>query len=420
MDHHTGATGTHPLVTCAAQMAAALKDVADVEPTFMSAGEKREALLELSRVAGQLAELRLRVLAAADEVGEETAARDAAAWLAHAARLDRGQVRRDGRLAAALDHRWTRVAAALRDGAVNLDQAHEIVRALEALPDDVAPDILVQAEERLIEKAAEFGPRSLRILGRRILDVVAPEVAEEHERKRLEKEDADAEKATFLTSRRRGDGTTDLRIRLSDAAADRLMAYLEAFTSPRRTPRRGGAASDQRSDDRRPYDQRLGHAFVAFLESVDPRRMPLHGGDATTVIVTLDLEALLSGLGVALIGDQPISAAEARRMACTASILPMVLGGESEILDQGRARRLFTPAQRKAMAVRDRHCRAEGCDVPAGWCEAHHANRPWSQGGRTDLDDGVLLCSWHHHRAHDHRYDARRQPNGDLRFSRRT
>ena len=83
------------------------------------------------------------------------------------------------------------MAAALRDGTVNLQQAREIVRALEAMPDDIAPEIRVQAEERLIEKATEFGPRGLRILGRRILDVVAPEVAEKHERQRLEKEEED-------------------------------------------------------------------------------------------------------------------------------------------------------------------------------------------------------------------------------------
>jgi hypothetical protein len=97
-----------------------------------------------------------------------------------------------------------------------------------------------------------------------------------------------------------------------------------------------------------------------------------------------------------------------------------VLGGRSEILDLGRARRLYSPAQRKAMALRDVTCRAEGCDIPAAWCEAHHATRPWTRGGRTDLADGVLLCSWHHHRAHDHRYDARLLPSGELRFHRRT
>ena len=97
-----------------------------------------------------------------------------------------------------------------------------------------------------------------------------------------------------------------------------------------------------------------------------------------------------------------------------------MLGGDSEVLDLGRHRRLFSPAQRKAMAVRDVHCRAEGCTIPAAWCEAHHAANPWATGGTTDLDDGVLLCSWHHHRAHDDRYDTKRLPDGSVRFARRT
>jgi predicted restriction endonuclease len=80
---------------------------------------------------------------------------------------------------------------------------------------------------------------------------------------------------------------------------------------------------------------------------------------------------------------------------------------------------LFSPAQRKALRLRDRECRVEGCTVPATWCEAHHL-KPWALGGRTDLDHGVLLCSHHHHRAHDTRYLANRLPNGDIRFTRRT
>ena len=308
------------------------------------------------------------------------------------------------------------LATAVRGGAVNLAQAEVIRRAVDDLPSDLDPALVVQAEAHLIELAGEFGPRSLRVLGRRVLHVVAPDVADDQERRALEREEGRASRRTFLTSRPNGDGTTDLRIRISDAAAGRLLTYLEAYAAPRRTPRDGESVTD-----RRPYAQRLGHAFVAFLESADPKRMPVHGGDATTVIVTIDLTTLLSGLGVATIdGEQVISAGEARRLACTASILPAVLGGESEVLDLGRARRLFSPAQRKALLVRDRVCRAEGCDIPAAWCEAHHAARAWARGGRTDLEDGLLLCSWHHHRAHDHRYDSRRLPTGDLRFHRRS
>ena len=68
----------------------------------------------------------------------------------------------------------------------------------------------------------------------------------------------------------------------------------------------------------------------------------------------------------------------------------------------------------------DLHCRAEGCDIFAAWYEAHHATAAWAAGGKTDLADGVLLCSWHHHRTHDPRYDTHRQPNGDFRLNRRT
>ena len=406
----------HPVLAAVAVVEAAVKDVTDVNPGFMSTVEKAEALRALTVVSSRIEELKLRVLASAGDVAEQTGARDAAAWLAHAARLEGSDTRRDSRLATALEERWHVVAAGLRGGTVNTAQARVIVRALDDLPEDlVTPEVRALAEIRLVDLASEFGPRQLRILGRRVLEVVAPEVAEEVERKLLERGNARAERSTYLTTRRNGDGTTDLRVRLADTAADRLLTYVQAFTSPRRTPSPG-----QIESDRRPYDQKLGHAFVAFLESVDPKRMPLHGGDATTVIVTLDLETLRNGLGVGLIGDEPITAGQVRRLACTAHILPAVLGGESEILDLGRHRRLFSPAQRKAMAIRDRRCRTEGCEIPAAWCEAHHAADPWAGGGTTDLADGLLLCSWHHHRAHDHRYDQRRLPSGDLRFTRRT
>ncbi len=402
-------TQPHPVVAVAAALEAALKDVADLDPVFMPTAEKKAALLALDRASGRLAELRLRVLAACDDVADQEGARDVAAWLAHHARRDRGEARRDLRLARALETRRQQTGRALREGEVNRTQAEVIVAALEALPEDVDPAVAVAAEERLVAEAARFGPRQLRILGRRILDVLAPEVAEDHERRALEREEAHAAAVTALTSRRRGDGTTDLHVRVADPVADRLLTYLAAYTSPRHTP-----------GDRRPYDQKLGHAFTAFLESVDPDRLPMQGGDATTVIITLDLDRLRDGLGTALVGDTPITAGQARRLACTANLIPAVLGGNSEILDLGRTRRLFSPTQRKAMALRDVTCRAEGCDIPAAWCEAHHAKQPWTTGGRTDLADGLLLCSWHHHRAHDHRYDTRCLPTGELRFHRRT
>jgi hypothetical protein len=194
--------------------------------------------------------------------------------------------------------------------------------------------------------------------------------------------------------------------------------YLDAFTSPRgldRLDHRGGASEAERI----PYDRKRGQALCAFLEGVDPKRLPLHGGDATTVFVTISLEQLRAELGAGdLIGADRLTASEARRLACTASIIPAVLGTKSEVLDLGRGARLFNKGQRKAMRLRDRRCRAEGCTVPAPWCEAHH-KQPWSTGGKTDLDDGILLCNFHHHRAHDDRYESSALANGDVKFHRR-
>ncbi|MFA6576489.1 MAG: DUF222 domain-containing protein [Nocardioides sp.] len=402
----------HPVLAAVSVVDGALGAVAEVDPIYMATDEKAAALLGLSSLLDRVEELRMRVLATADDVAAQVGARDAAAWLAHHGRRDRGECRRRLRLARALAGRAT-TARALRDGAVNLAQAEAVVRAVEALPDEVDHVVRAAAEERLVAEAGEFGPRALRVMGRRILDVVAPEVGEGLEARLLEKEEERAARRTSLSTRRNGDGTTDIRIRVPDGVCDRLLTYLNAFTAPRR-------ARASAPDDRRPYDQRLGQAFGDFLESADPERMPLHGGDATTVLVHIDLETLLGGLGVALVGDEPISAGEARRLACTANIVPVVLGGESQVLDLGRVRRLFSPGQRKALAVRQPTCRAEGCDIPAAWCEAHHGGDPWSRGGRTDLGDGVLLCSFHHHRAHDHRYRGDRLADGRVRFHRQT
>jgi len=95
--------------------------------------------------------------------------------------------------------------------------------------------------------------------------------------------------------------------------------------------------------------------------------------------------------------DERISAATARRLAAQAEIIPVVLGSPSEPLDQGRAVRLFTEAQRRALAVRDGGCVWPGCNAPPGWCEVAHIVA-WMLGGMTDLANGVLLCPFHHRR----------------------
>ncbi len=72
-----------------------------------------------------------------------------------------------------------------------------------------------------------------------------------------------------------------------------------------------------------------------------------------------------------------------------------MLGGDGEILDQGREQRLFTTDQIRALWLRDAHCTFPGCDAPAAWCDAHHLVH-WIDGGPTDLANAALLCGRHH------------------------
>jgi hypothetical protein len=88
-------------------------------------------------------------------------------------------------------------------------------------------------------------------------------------------------------------------------------------------------------------------------------------------------------------------------------------------LDAGREDRFFGRYQRIGLHLRDKECTTVGCDRPPGLCHAHH-DKPWTDGGRTDLDDGRLLCPRHHARIHDTKYETTRHPDGQVSFHRRT
>ncbi|MGO2151358.1 MAG: DUF222 domain-containing protein [Microbacterium gubbeenense] len=84
---------------------------------------------------------------------------------------------------------------------------------------------------------------------------------------------------------------------------------------------------------------------------------------------------------------------------CDTGTVPVTVDAGGDPLNVGRERRLFTPGQRVALSVRDGGCRWQGCDRPASYCEAHHID-PYSEGGRTDIDRGILLCRFHHMQLH--------------------
>jgi len=213
-----------------------LDELAAISPEFRTSHERREFLLGVARAKARIVATEMRVLAASDDIAEETGERSSASWLARHAREAHETVRRHAVLAAALGSRWTRTADALGAGDLNLAQARVIVEALDALPDELGDDLVVKAEAYLVEQATVFGPRELRHLGRGVLEHLAPEVADETEYQLLLAEEQRAQAATRLSFTPRGDGSTDLHARIPDHVANRLRTYLDAYTSPRHTP----------------------------------------------------------------------------------------------------------------------------------------------------------------------------------------
>ena len=254
-------------------------------------------------------------------------------------------------------------------------------------------------------------------MGRHLLEVIAPDEAEAREQDRLDRQDAAAYANARLVMRSLGDGTTQGWFRLPDLHAAILKTAVDALAAPRKNDAPEPDPVTGRTPD---YGTRAGQALCQILEHLPTDGYGEHGGLAATLIVTLDHDMLKTGLGAAAMVDgTEVSPGEARRLACGAGIIPAVLGGTSAVLDLGREHRLYNRAQRIAMNLRDKRCRAEGCDRPPSWCEAHHLKR-WADGGRTDLDDGILLCGHHHRLAHNPQYEHERLPNGDLRYHRRT
>jgi hypothetical protein len=132
------------------------------------------------------------------------------------------------------------------------------------------------------------------------------------------------------------------------------------------------------------------------------------GGRAPAVAdVVIDLQTLrgeppadLTRIHCELSTGTPITRTTALRLCCDAWIGRVVMNGPSEILDLGQRTRVVSPAQRRALAHRDRGCVFPGCHRKVEWTDAHHL-RHWVDGGPTDLHNLCLLCRRHHVMVHE-------------------
>ena len=418
---HAPGAGSSPLAEALlSRLDTVLGDLAELSTSTLADADVVRLLDAATVAAGRVAALECRAVAEADRrrLGEAIGARHTFQWWSGRSRLTRSEAGRLTRLGVALEReQHADMARQLADGELRAEQARAIVEAVDALPPHVDDDVRAQAEQALLELARQHHGRDLKQLGKRILDTVAPEVAEFHEAKLLEDEERRAAASADLAMIDDGEGRCHGRFTVPSHVGAILRRTLLTLANPARH-----ADDDLRdaSGEWKPSRRRMGEAFIEYVERYPTDAMPQTAGVSATVVVTLSVQDLLGEHATALLDHgSRMSAGQARRLACEAGIIPVVLGGDSQPLDLGRTRRLYSRAQRIALGLRDRGCTARGCETTASGCHAHHDD-PWSRGGRTDLADGRLLCPRHHRLAHDPRYAMTVHSDNKVSFTRRT
>ncbi|MDR6174430.1 hypothetical protein QE364_003882 [Nocardioides zeae] len=390
---------------------------------WLSAPQTGIALVDAHRLVARASALVAVLVQHAEEVElhRSNGASTAAVWLANATATTRRDAYRFARVGEAIiddtSRYRTHLAPACETGGVDTEQADVIVKALDALPDDLPAELRLQAEQAMVGFAADHDARALRALGKKILTVIAPEVGEAHEAALLEREEREARATSRLSMVSDGLGRVWGRFVIPELHGAMLRKALDAYAAPQHL----NTADDpeRRFQRDRTTPERYGQAFQQLLEMLDHKDLPNTGGTGATVVVTMTLESLLGGLASASLDTGgTISASEARRLACDAGLIPAVFGTTSEVLDLGRTARFHTKAMRLAMATRDKGCVAEGCTRPPHQTHAHHLTE-WSAGGHTNTKDSCLLCDQHHHQIHDPLYLTERLGTGKLRFTRR-
>ncbi len=289
----------------------------------------------------------------------------------------------DDPAAAAAPPTYPHLAASLASGEIGAQAAAMVARTLDAMGERASA-----VEERLVARARDLDLGQLRRACQRLQASSDPVAWEERELRQHQ--------ARHVSVSEDADGMMLIQARLDPPAAAPVVAWLDAQVKEAFRRRRDGDPLDR---DTRTVGQIRADALVGLARHGMACDEPT-SGVSTTMVVRIGLDELRTGTGL---GDSdnlaaPVSAGTLRAMAADAEIIPLVLGADSDILDLGRARRLFTRAQRLALVERDGGCAM--CHAPPSYCEAHHI-RWWDRHlGRTDLDNGVLLCTGCHHRVH--------------------
>jgi len=266
-------------------------------------------------------------------------------------------------------------------GEIGPEHAAAIAETVEAIPEADRAEHAEPVETTLLEHARTSDPRTIRLLGQRILAHLDPDGPSPEERSLQQ-----THRRLSLT--RLPDSTGLLDGYLSPSC----QAIWEAILTPLAAQR----PDDALGPDERTLPQRLHDAFEeAGRRLLATGDLPNHAGLPSQLIITMTLTDLERRAGRATTHHGgTLSIDDALRLATEGNMLPAILNDAGGVLAYGTGHRLATPGLRKATFARDRGCTFPGCARTAAQSEIHHAT-DWAKGGETNLDNLAIACSYH-------------------------
>ncbi len=270
---------------------------------------------------------------------------------------------------------------ALAMGTLSAGHADAIARASNRLDEQEKVELAAQAPTLVADAATS----SVDAFARKVRDL-ARRIARDEGLRHHEKLQAQRTVKRWMDR----EGMCHTHISLDPEADARFSAAFDAAL----------AAERAKADDGRTFDQLKADAFVAMVTATPVPGARRHA----ELLVLIDLETMRNGVHDTSVCEtydgHPLPPATVRRLACEADIIPVVLDGERRVVDVGRAKRLASADQRRALRAMHQTCAAPDCPVRFGDCDIHHLTE-WRDGGMTNLENLIPLCSKHHHLIHE-------------------
>ena len=292
-----------------------------------------------------------------------------------------------------LPGRWAHVGAALAAGTISVDAARVIVDALGSIARRTDAEELEIAEAALVDSACSTSPDLLRVQAEVWQARLDPDGAKPAE-------DAAHRNRGVKVGIEGPDGITRSVLLTATEETALLRAIFDANRRGVQWKRQPAEDCDddtewhEVTEDRTKaqYDHDTLFAILRVGLGADPDSP--RKGPEPEVVIHVDAADLANREGCGWIDGVlgRISIPSVERLECAGRTRLVVTGKDGEPLHLGRKKRRFTRAQRRALAARDGGCAFPGCRAPAAWTEAHHIEWWKRDNGRTDIDNGLLLC----------------------------